>query len=613
MRIKNKLLFATTLWILLLALLFAGISWSKERKSLLREVDEKLRLAAALASESIPVDYHDRITDAASVAPEEFRQMVTHNNQLCQQLGLQYLWSCMMVDGNLVFTSSTSPSKKVENHDFPAFFSINPHREPYTKALQTKFPVYTTFREYWGERRMLVVPSFDRYGRPIFFGASVSLSIVNRSLEKIFNRTLALSGMILAAGVLGGILLSTTLARPISKLAKTAKLMAGGDMSQNPAIGGGAELSSIGKSLETMRDSLQDTISRLEAEVAEHKQTEAGLRRSQEKYRSLVDNLRVGIALISPEMRVLSLNAHMQSCNPDRDFSHQPLCYESFNDPPRSEVCSYCPAFRSFQDGQVHEVITETPYYGKIRNYRLQASPVKNEKGEVVAVIEIAEDFTERKRLEREILQISEAEKQRLGRDLHDGICQALMGTALQTTVISRRLAQANHPESLKVAEISKRLEETSAEVRDLARNLFPSGLASKGFLASLKDLATYIERTFQIPCSLECPVDPVIADENLAAHLFRIAQECLHNAARHSHASTLQIRIEVDERSICLSVRDDGHGDWDPQADSDGMGMRTMRYRANQIGATLTISPIPGEGTKVICSAPRPAKVQPH
>jgi PAS domain S-box-containing protein len=122
-----------------------------------------------------------------------------------------------------------------------------------------------------------------------------------------------------------------------------------------------------------------------------------GLKQAEEKYRNIIENIGVGVAMIDPAMRILTLNRQMREWYPAINPSVNPLCYESFNDPPAKGICSYCPTIRTLRDGQVHEAVTDTPMKGGVRNFRIIATPVTDSDGRVVAAIEMVEDITERK------------------------------------------------------------------------------------------------------------------------------------------------------------------------------------------------------------------------
>jgi len=136
-------------------------------------------------------------------------------------------------------------------------------------------------------------------------------------------------------------------------------------------------------------------------DTTERRQTQEKLRASEEKYKTLVDNIAIGVALISPNMEILTINSQLQKWFPDIKVDKKPLCYQAFNDPPGEGVCTYCPTIQTFQDGQVHQSLTETPAGDEIRNYRVTSSPIKDAEGKVVAGIEMVEDVTDRLRIQK--------------------------------------------------------------------------------------------------------------------------------------------------------------------------------------------------------------------
>ncbi len=180
-------------------------------------------------------------------------------------------------------------------------------------------------------------------------------------------------------------------------------------------------------SLEALVKQRTDELARrnqqLQSGAAERAGAEEALRSSEQKYRGIVDNVGSGIALISPEMEILELNRTMRLWFPHAKPDERPICYRTYNDPPRQEPCPYCPTIKTLRDGQVHEAVTETPAGDGVLNYRIISSPVCDASGRVVAAIEMVEDVTERQRAAR-ALQESEARYRALVEDMPALICR---------------------------------------------------------------------------------------------------------------------------------------------------------------------------------------------
>jgi PAS domain S-box-containing protein len=141
-------------------------------------------------------------------------------------------------------------------------------------------------------------------------------------------------------------------------------------------------------------------------DVTERRLAEEKLRKSEELYSSIFNHIGVGVAMISPDMEILYLNPVMEKLNPHVDVTRRPICYKSFNVPPRTGICSYCPTIETLRDGKVHTAITDTPTEAGIVNLKIIAAPVLAADGSVSSVIEVVEDMTEHRRAETERLEM---------------------------------------------------------------------------------------------------------------------------------------------------------------------------------------------------------------
>ena len=216
-------------------------------------------------------------------------------------------------------------------------------------------------------------------------------------------------------------------------------------------------------------------------------------------------------------------------------------------------------------------------------------------------VLVVVRDVTDRKRLEREIIEASSREQQRIGEDLHDSLGQHLTGITFMTKVLERKLTQKAPDEAAEAAEIGKLVIQALAQTRNLARGLFPAELERNGLIAALKELVANVQSTCGVRCSLRVNDNVFVQDHVLATHVFRIAQEAINNSVKHGRAKNIEVNLAPHGDRIELSVSDDGAG-ISPEAKMDGLGLRIMHYRARRIGGALEVATTEQGGTRVTC-----------
>ena len=218
----------------------------------------------------------------------------------------------------------------------------------------------------------------------------------------------------------------------------------------------------------------------------------------------------------------------------------------------------------------------------------------------------VLNDVSERKVLEREILEVSNREQHRIGNDLHDGLGQELTGVAMMLRGLTARIRRDFPSMVPDVDDIVALVNRSIYNTRTLAHGLSPVSLERGGLIPALRTLAARARETYGLSISLRTRSQiPLRIDESAANHLFRIVQEALSNAMRHGRATRVTMQMSVDEDVVRLSVHDNGRGLPAEGPSESGLGLRTMRYRAHVIGGELNVANHRHGGTIVRCSCP--------
>ena len=215
----------------------------------------------------------------------------------------------------------------------------------------------------------------------------------------------------------------------------------------------------------------------------------------------------------------------------------------------------------------------------------------------------IIRDLTERKRLQKEILEISGREQQRIGQDLHDDLCQQLTAITLLSEILEEKLLDKSLAEAADAGEIHKLIAKAIVQTRLLAKGLLPMEVATDGLLAALDGLASNTEKLAHVSCRVEGQAPVVIRDRAAAVHLYRIAQEAVTNAIKHGRAMHIIIRLSEAKGQVVLSVANDGIGIAQGAIHNGGLGLSIMSSRAESINATLEIRKGERCGTVLTCS----------
>lgn len=214
----------------------------------------------------------------------------------------------------------------------------------------------------------------------------------------------------------------------------------------------------------------------------------------------------------------------------------------------------------------------------------------------------------ETRRLEQEVLAASERERYTIGADLHDGLGQLLTAVEFMCAALKADTAVAQPDVAERLDQMGVMLREAVAQTRFLARGLVPLGGGPDALQTGLAELASRTTSLRKAHCEFECPAPVVLGDEPTVMHLYRIAQEAVNNAVKHSGATRIGIRLRTVAGRLELQVSDNGSGLGAKDRRRSGVGLGVMQHRAKVIGAELRIDSRVRAGVTVNCSLPYPA-----
>ena len=330
--------------------------------------------------------------------------------------------------------------------------------------------------------------------------------------------------------------------------------------------------------------------------------TKESLAESEKRFRSLFENHHVVMLLTAPKTGAI------MDANP---------AAAAFYGRSRAELCTLClsdlnlplspPRLGKAQAGGARtdpvEVASRLPD-GTAHHLSVHVSPVCIRRRPFHFVI--VHDVTEQKRMERQILDITESEQRRLGRDLHDALGQHLTATAFLAKAAATKLARQSRPEALEVDKVVAAVNHGIVVARNISQGLCPLDLARGGLVHALNHYVAMIKDVYGLPCHLRIGPGVSVTNETVVGHCYRIVQEAVNNAIRHGRARRVEIRLAARGANLALTVRDNGQGLPLNYAAGDGMGLQTMRFRANAIGGRFAVTSKPGKGTLVSCLFPQ-------
>jgi len=342
-------------------------------------------------------------------------------------------------------------------------------------------------------------------------------------------------------------------------------------------------------------------------DITELKQTEEALQKERNVVSAILDTVGALVVVLDSEGRIVRLNrAGEQTLGFQFSEVKGKFFWHLFSSAEEAG------RFRSIFDeleGRQEPYEFESSWITQQATQRLIAWSVTmlvSDKATPAYIIATGIDITERKRLENAILDISSREQRRIGQDLHDGLGQHLTGIAFMSKVQEQRLAEKSLPEAVDAAKIVQLVNEAIHKTRELAHGLLPVVSDAHGLMSALQQWVNEVQDLFGISCVFRVDVPVLVDDASMATHLYRIAQEAVHNAIKHGKASHIEITLAIKGGKGTLKVEDDGTGLPEPATNNTGMGLQIMDYRARMIGGSLAVGRGARTGTIVTCVFPR-------
>jgi len=334
-------------------------------------------------------------------------------------------------------------------------------------------------------------------------------------------------------------------------------------------------------------------------DITEHRKAEEALRKSEKEKALILGVMSERVLYHGLDRRIIWANRVAEETS---GMSSEQLlgknCFEVLRN--RSAPCEDCPAMRVFDTHKPEK--GEACVDGKV--LEMAAHPVMDEQNRFVGVVQISSDVTERKLLEKRILELSSKERSDIGRDLHDGLGQYLTGISILATALRKQLPQEMSDARVTVQQIVDSAESAKGIMRSILQGLCLVSDEPQGLASALSVLSSNITTLHGISCSLVSEDSASVSDHTVSTQLFFIAQEAVNNAVKYSSCCRIRILLRTSKRAVRLSVIDDGHGFSVHSTQGNGMGLRIMRYRAFIVGASLQVKST-SEGTTVTCVAP--------
>ncbi|WP_372795744.1 PAS domain-containing protein [Pontiella sp.] len=605
-RIRNVALLVMLAVILPLSGIASFSIYILHRNEVYRHIDEQLETAATFAHQTLGADYHNGIHDRDSISPEEFDRIVARHNLLCRELGLEYIWSLMELDGKLVFTSSTSPDKTVANGKHAGFLELHTNPEFYTDALQTMETRYQNISDKWGNIRAVLIPHRDAHGRKYLVGASKKLTELQALTPFLIQSTVTVAVIFLIPGILLSAYFAHRLSRPIRRLALFAQEIGKGRYEVQLEPSGIVELDVLTQEFTSMKDSFADTLRELE------------------KIMNIVAQSPILIYQVKadPDMTTEFISDNYRLMGYDMEhLRNGTIKWGDLIPAEDLERVDEIVAQSLAKGSDAHTTELRMKWAdGTYHWYKCWNRFLRDESGEIASVQGIMTEVTDvheahergikyqnrLRALTQDLLQAEDRERRQLAMALHDDIGQMLAALNMKFSVLKETedpaAAEALVPQ---VDELISRIMQTT---KSLTWEISPTSLYEMDIAAGLERMAEEIHDLFGLETRIDAAGPRIFLDKNTCAIIFRCAKELLVNIAKHAGVKKASVGISHYGDKAHLVVSDTGRGfqvEELEESSKKSYGLFSIKERIEHLGGSMRIETSPQKGTKIMLIIP--------
>ncbi len=342
--------------------------------------------------------------------------------------------------------------------------------------------------------------------------------------------------------------------------------------------------------------------------VVERHQAYQILRNSERKFRSVFEEAGVGMVLIDKEFKLIHCNNALQRM---LDYSEKELIERQLHElcHPKDAIQFQEFSHRLFQPGDSTFTAEKrfqrsdgNEMWGKVTiSYILS-----DDMCEFAYAILVIEDISgekrmqeEKRKLQQELSNLTVYEQRRIGQDLHDSVGQEITGLGFLANKMAKLIQKQTLPKVEDAQNLVKGLQKTLNNIREIVYGLIPIEMNGDELFSALDDLARNIQQYYAIECVFQSDQTLSLKNKQKVLQVYRIVQEAVNNAVKHAKPSQIQIVHRQYEDKIEFSIHDNGSG-LNEEAGNGGLGIKIMRYRAEIIGAEMSIFTNSKGGTTV-------------